>query len=202
MSDEVDYLLSILDKEGYGAMDCWMPTNPADKNDAGKFLNYLERTLDDEISPHVIQHRLILAIVDSDIELQELFQVSWDKGVTSTGDLLYILCCWVWNCCNVYWLNHQCSTEVQLTSKATTEASLTVLELHMLASTWAWWLPCLRICLQRLLEERTLASQESFQQEKTIHWSSGQPIKRYIWLAWKEGEEDWPHRSPYWGTTM
>ena len=32
-------------------MHCWMPTDPADKNDAGKFLNYLESTLDDEISP-------------------------------------------------------------------------------------------------------------------------------------------------------
>ena len=53
MSDEVDYLLIILGKEGYAAMDCWMPTDPADKNDAGKFLNYLQSTLDDEISPHV-----------------------------------------------------------------------------------------------------------------------------------------------------
>ena len=32
-------------------MDCWIPTEPTDKNDAGKFLNYLEGTLDDEISP-------------------------------------------------------------------------------------------------------------------------------------------------------
>ena len=31
MSDKVDYLLSILGKEEYAAMDCWMPTNPADK---------------------------------------------------------------------------------------------------------------------------------------------------------------------------
>ena len=53
MSDEVDYLLSILGKEGYDAMDHWMPTDPADKNDAGKFFDYLESTLDDEISPHV-----------------------------------------------------------------------------------------------------------------------------------------------------
>ena len=43
MSDEVDYLLSILGKEGYAAMDCWMPTHPADKNKAGKFLNYLKK---------------------------------------------------------------------------------------------------------------------------------------------------------------
>ena len=101
-------------------MDHWMPTHPADKNDAGKFLNYLESTLDDEISPHVrvyeqedvkkrtdetndalidclhqlahhaligngrgatvefeVQHRLIHAIPDGDIELQkELLKVS------------------------------------------------------------------------------------------------------------------------------
>ena len=30
-----------------------MPTDPADKNDVGKFLIYLESTLDDEISPHM-----------------------------------------------------------------------------------------------------------------------------------------------------
>ena len=28
----------------------WIASDPADKNDAGKFLNYLESTLDDEIS--------------------------------------------------------------------------------------------------------------------------------------------------------
>ena len=49
----MDYLLSILSMEGYAAMDCWMPTDPADKNDAGKFLDYLESTLDDVISPNV-----------------------------------------------------------------------------------------------------------------------------------------------------
>ena len=53
MSDEVDYFLSILKKEGYAAMDDWMTTAPADKNDIGVFLDYLESTLDDEISPHV-----------------------------------------------------------------------------------------------------------------------------------------------------
>ena len=52
MSDEVDCLLSILGKEVYAAIDCWMPTDPADKNDAGKFLGSLESTLDDQISPH------------------------------------------------------------------------------------------------------------------------------------------------------
>ena len=58
MSDEVDYYLSILGKEGYAAMDHWMLTDPADKNDAGKFLDYLESTLDDEISPHVRVYEL------------------------------------------------------------------------------------------------------------------------------------------------
>ena len=44
MSDEVDYLLSILGKEGYAALHCWMPTDSTDKYDVGKFLNYLEST--------------------------------------------------------------------------------------------------------------------------------------------------------------
>ena len=57
-SDEVDYLLSILDQEGYAAMDPWMPTDTADKNDAGKFFDYLESTLDDEMSPHVRVYEL------------------------------------------------------------------------------------------------------------------------------------------------
>ena len=39
MSDEMDYLLSILGKEGYSARDPWMPTDPTDKNDAGKVLD-------------------------------------------------------------------------------------------------------------------------------------------------------------------
>ena len=58
MSDEVDYLLSILGKEGYATMDCWMPTDPADKNYAGKFLNYLESSLDDDLYPCVRVYEL------------------------------------------------------------------------------------------------------------------------------------------------
>ena len=50
MSDEVANLLSILGKEGYATMDCWMPTNPADKNNPGKFLNYLESTVIESMS--------------------------------------------------------------------------------------------------------------------------------------------------------
>ena len=58
MSDEVDYLLSILGKEGYADMDHWMPTDPTDKNDAGKFFDYIESTLNDEISPYVRAYEL------------------------------------------------------------------------------------------------------------------------------------------------
>ena len=39
-------------------MDCWMSNDPPDKNDAGKFLDYLESTLDDEISPCVRVYEL------------------------------------------------------------------------------------------------------------------------------------------------
>ena len=107
-------------------MDCWMPTDSSDKNDAGKFLDHVESTLDDEISPCVrvyeqedvkkradetidvlidcihklachaligdgsdvavefeLQHRLIHAIPDGDIELwRELLKVSHDKGIS------------------------------------------------------------------------------------------------------------------------
>ena len=35
-----------------------MPTDPSYKNDVGKFLNYLEGTLDDEISPGVRVYEL------------------------------------------------------------------------------------------------------------------------------------------------
>ena len=58
MSDEVDYPLSILGKEGYSAMDHWIPTDPPDKNDAGKFLDYIESTQYDEISPSVRVYEL------------------------------------------------------------------------------------------------------------------------------------------------
>ena len=107
-------------------MDCWMPTDPAYKNDTGKFLDYLESILDNGISlcfrvyeledikkradetidalvdhicqlaHHVligdggdgavefeVQHRLIHAIPDGDIELQkELLKVRHDNGVS------------------------------------------------------------------------------------------------------------------------
>ena len=48
----------MLGKEGYATIDCWMPTDLADKNDTGKNLDYLESTLDDEISPCVRVYQL------------------------------------------------------------------------------------------------------------------------------------------------
>ena len=137
MSDEVDYLLSILGKEGYAAMDCWIPTDPADKTYAGKFLDYLASTLDEEISTFVkvyelkdvkkrthetidalidciyqlahcalmgdgsdaavefeAQYRMICAIPDGDIELEEGTSQGQLRQwcLTSAGDLPYILC--------------------------------------------------------------------------------------------------------------
>ena len=49
----LDDLLCILGKEGYAAMDCWVPTDEAHKQDPEKFLDYIKSTLDNEISPRV-----------------------------------------------------------------------------------------------------------------------------------------------------
>ena len=49
--EKLDYLLCILGKEGYAAMDRWVPADEAHKNDPMKFLDYIESMLDDEISP-------------------------------------------------------------------------------------------------------------------------------------------------------
>ena len=73
----------------------------------------------------------------------------------------------------------------------------------MPAPTWMWQLPCPTVCLQRLFEERTLASQVLFQWEQAIHCSNGQPIKStHGQCGQMEGKEGWSHRSPHWGTTM
>ena len=47
--EKLDYPLCILDKEGYAAMDRWVPADESHKNDPAKFLDYIESTLDDEI---------------------------------------------------------------------------------------------------------------------------------------------------------
>ena len=127
------YLLCILGKEGYVAMDCWVLPDEGHKGNPEKFLDYIESTLDDEISPRVhvyeledvkkrsdksinelvdrihqlaccaqigngsdaaiefkVQHRLILAIPDADIELwKELLKVNCDQKLSN---LLEISC--------------------------------------------------------------------------------------------------------------
>ena len=50
--EKLDYLLCILGKEGYAAMDRWVPADEAHKNNTAKFFNYIESMLD-EISPQV-----------------------------------------------------------------------------------------------------------------------------------------------------
>ena len=51
--EHLDYLLCILGKEGYTVMDHWVPPDETHKWDLEKFLNYLEGSLDDEISPKI-----------------------------------------------------------------------------------------------------------------------------------------------------
>ena len=56
--EKLDYLLCILGKEGYAAMDRWVPADETHKNDPAKFLDYIESMLDDEISPWVCVYEL------------------------------------------------------------------------------------------------------------------------------------------------
>ena len=56
--EKLDYLLCILDKGGYATMDRWVPADDAHKNDPMKFLDYIESTVDDEISPWVCVYKL------------------------------------------------------------------------------------------------------------------------------------------------
>ena len=68
----LDYLLCILGKEGYAAMDHWVPPDEANKRDPEKFLNYLKSTLDDEISPQVNVYELEDIKKRSDESIDEL----------------------------------------------------------------------------------------------------------------------------------
>ena len=56
--EKLDYLLCILGKEDYAAMDRWVPADEAHKNNPKKFLDYIESMLDDEISPWVHVYEL------------------------------------------------------------------------------------------------------------------------------------------------
>ena len=70
--EKLDYLLCILGKEGYATMDRWVPADEAHKNDPMKFLDYIESTLDDEISPWVHAYKLEDITKRSDESINEL----------------------------------------------------------------------------------------------------------------------------------
>ena len=73
--EKLDYLPCILGKEGYATMDRWIPTDEAHKNDPMMFLDYIESTLDDEISPRVHVYKLEDITKRSDKSIDEL--VDW-----------------------------------------------------------------------------------------------------------------------------
>ena len=73
--ENLDYLLCILGKEGYGAMDRWVPADEAHKNDPAKFLDYIESTLDNKISPQVHVYELEDVTKRSDESINKL--VDW-----------------------------------------------------------------------------------------------------------------------------
>ena len=70
--EHLDYLLCILGKEGYAAMDHWVLLDEGHKQDPEKFLNYIESTLDEEISPQVHIYELENVQKRSDESVDEL----------------------------------------------------------------------------------------------------------------------------------
>ena len=70
--EKVDYLLCILGKEIYATMDRWVPADEVHKNDPVKFLDYIESTLDDEISPQVHVYELEDITKRSDKSIDEV----------------------------------------------------------------------------------------------------------------------------------
>ena len=70
--EKLDYLLCILGKEGYTTMDRWVPADEAHKNDPMKFLDYIESTWDNEISPRVHVYKLEDFAKRSDESINEL----------------------------------------------------------------------------------------------------------------------------------
>ena len=73
--EKLDYLLCILGKEGYATMDRWVPADEAHRNDPVKFIDYIESTLDDKISPRVHVYELEDITKRSDKSFDEL--VDW-----------------------------------------------------------------------------------------------------------------------------
>ena len=88
--EKLDYLLCILDKEGYAAMDRWIPADESHKNDPAKFLDYVESTLDDEISPQVHVYELEDITKRSDESIYELVnwicQLAWRAQICDGSD--------------------------------------------------------------------------------------------------------------------
>ena len=70
--EKLDYLLCILGKEGYAAMDRWVPADEAHTN---MLLDYIESMLDDEISPRVCVYEPEDITKRSDESIDEL--VDW-----------------------------------------------------------------------------------------------------------------------------
>ena len=70
--EKLDYLLCILGKEGYAAMDRWVPADEAHKNNPVKFLDYVESMLDNKISQQVCVYELEDITKRSDKSIDEL----------------------------------------------------------------------------------------------------------------------------------
>ena len=88
--EKLDYLLCILGKEGYATMDSWDPADKMHKNDAAKFLDYIESTLDDEISPQVCVYELGDITKRSEESVDELVdwicQLGWRAQIGTGSD--------------------------------------------------------------------------------------------------------------------
>ena len=83
--EKLDYLLCILGKEGYATMDRWVPADEAHKNNPVKFLDYIESTLDDEISPLVCVYELEDISKRSDESIDEL--LDWIPQLTHRAQI-------------------------------------------------------------------------------------------------------------------
>ena len=83
--EKLDYLLCILGKEGYAAMDRWVPADEVHKNDPVKFVDHIESTLDDKISPQVHVYELEDITKRSNKSIDEL--VDWICQLTSRAQI-------------------------------------------------------------------------------------------------------------------
>ena len=92
-----DYLLCILSKEGYTAMDRWVWADRTHKNDPIEFLHYIESILDDEISPQVCVYQLEDITKRSDESIGELVDQIWPTCLQGTNQQWQWCCNWVWS---------------------------------------------------------------------------------------------------------